>query len=234
MSRTVRILQTGVAVALWIALGFHLSANSYLLLGIPVTAAFQLGVRRQPLRALWVRDAVPFRLGARGWSIAALLAAYPCYRLAASIHAAEPGLEAAWYGAAVAGAFAAAYALTNFHRETLRDLLLCLATAGVFGILLVAFDTAMARAGHRPLAERFAAGLSSLDASAFFVSALWGLWHVPVAIGQKPLPLFVVGLIGVHCAVGVPLSLCWRRSGNLFVTCATHALIDAVRNALPM
>jgi membrane protease YdiL (CAAX protease family) len=92
----------------------------------------------------------------------------------------------------------------------------------------------MARAGHRPLAERFAAGLSSLDASAFFVSALWGLWHVPLAIGQKPLPLFVVGLIGVHCAVGVPLSLCWRRSGNLFVTCATHALIDAVRNALPM
>jgi membrane protease YdiL (CAAX protease family) len=44
--------------------------------------------------------------------------------------------------------------------------------------------------------------------------------------------MLIVGLLGVHCAVGVPLSFCWRRSGNLFVTGATHALVDAVRNAL--
>lgn len=265
--RTIRILQAALAVALWIAvgLGFRLSANSYLLLGIPLTAAFQLIVRRQPLRALWVRDAVAFRLGARGWIMATLLAAYPCYRLAASIRAADPGLETAWYLAAVAGAFPAAFALANFHRKTSRDLSLCLATAGAFGILLVTFDAVMTQSGHRPLGERFATGLSSLllyipvtflleevsfrgafdahvhhpgesreYASAFFVSALWGLWHVPVAMGQKPLPLLVVGLLGVHCAVGVPLSLCWRRSGNLFVTCATHALIDAVRNPILM
>jgi membrane protease YdiL (CAAX protease family) len=56
--------------------------------------------------------------------------------------------------------------------------------------------------------------------------------HVPGALGQKPLPMLIVGLLGVHCAVGVPLSFCWRRSGNLFVTGATHALVDAVRNAL--
>jgi hypothetical protein len=31
---------------------------------------------------------------------------------------------------------------------------------------------------------------------------------------------------------GVPLSIYWRRSGNLFVTVAPHALIDAVRDAL--
>jgi membrane protease YdiL (CAAX protease family) len=31
--------------------------------------------------------------------------------------------------------------------------------------------------------------------------------------------------------VGIPLSLFWRRSGNLFVPAAVHALIDAVRNA---
>ena len=68
--------------------------------------------------------------------------------------------------------------------------------------------------------------------SALFVSALWGLWHLPVALGQAPLVTLVPQLLAVHCVIGVPLSIYWRRSGNLFVTGSTHALIDAVRNAL--
>jgi hypothetical protein len=36
----------------------------------------------------------------------------------------------------------------------------------------------------------------------------------------------------VHGAVGVPLSLGWRRTGTLAVPVIAHALIDAVRNAL--
>jgi hypothetical protein len=81
--------------------------------------------------------------------------------------------------------------------------------------------------------------------SAIFLSALWGLWHLPIVWSVQQLlpvslrgplmdhllPLIALVLIG-QIAVGVPLSLWWRQSGNLVVTSTTHALIDAVRNAL--
>jgi membrane protease YdiL (CAAX protease family) len=68
--------------------------------------------------------------------------------------------------------------------------------------------------------------------TAVVVSALWGLWHIPLLLGQKPLLLLVPGLLAVHIVIGLPLSIAWRRSGNLFVPGVTHALVDAVRNAL--
>jgi membrane protease YdiL (CAAX protease family) len=71
--------------------------------------------------------------------------------------------------------------------------------------------------------------------SALFVSALWGIWHIPtIPPGQMPMPIWMLApvLAGVHCLTGVPLSIFWRRSGNLTVTASTHALIDAVRNAV--
>jgi hypothetical protein len=264
-SRVRRFIEVSAVVGFWIALGivFHLSADSYLLLGIPLTAAFQWGVRRQPLRALWLREAVPFRLGATGWAMAVALAVYPCYRLGRNLHAGVASPQTAWYFAATAGAFAAAYALRNFHRATWRALLLCLATAGVIGILLMVFNAVVLGVGHRGFAGRVGEGVASLllylpvvfmleevsfrgafDAhvhhpgesheylTAFVVSSLWGMWHLPLVLGQKPLPVLIVGLMGVHCAVGVPLSIYWRRSGNLFVPGSTHALVDAVRNAL--
>ena len=68
--------------------------------------------------------------------------------------------------------------------------------------------------------------------SALFVSALWGLWHLPGVIGQGPLLAAIPGIIGVHCFLGLPLSIFWRQSGNLLVPAFAHALADAVRNAL--
>jgi len=47
-----------------------------------------------------------------------------------------------------------------------------------------------------------------------------------------PLLALLPQLLVVHCVIGVPFSIYWRRSGNLFVTGSTHALIDAVRNVL--
>jgi hypothetical protein len=47
--------------------------------------------------------------------------------------------------------------------------------------------------------------------SALFVSALWGLWHLPVADGM-PFSLLVLSLVTWHCVVGVLLSFAWRRS----------------------
>jgi membrane protease YdiL (CAAX protease family) len=61
-ARLRRIVEVVVFVALWMGIGlrFRLDANAYLLLGIPLTAFFQLAVRRKPIRALWVRSAPAF------------------------------------------------------------------------------------------------------------------------------------------------------------------------------
>src|SRR5260370_36312211 len=65
------------------ALGWllHLGPNPYLLLGVPITLAFQLLIRRQPLLALWVREAPPFRLTGKGIAIACALALLPLFEL---------------------------------------------------------------------------------------------------------------------------------------------------------
>jgi Na+/H+ antiporter NhaB len=49
-SQVRRAIEITAIVAIWIAIGiaFHLSVNVYLLLGIPLTAAFQWGLRREP------------------------------------------------------------------------------------------------------------------------------------------------------------------------------------------
>jgi membrane protease YdiL (CAAX protease family) len=67
--------------------------------------------------------------------------------------------------------------------------------------------------------------------SAVFVSAMWGLWHLPVSSMSLPLPLVVAELVVVHVLLGVPLSFAWRNSRNLAVPALAHAVNDAVRNA---
>ena len=67
--------------------------------------------------------------------------------------------------------------------------------------------------------------------SAIIVSALWGLWHIPI-VSRTPVLTTAVYLVVVHCAIGVPLSFFWRQSGNLAVPAFSHALIDAARNML--
>ena len=65
--------------------------------------------------------------------------------------------------------------------------------------------------------------------SAVGIGALWGLWHLPLI---HPSATGLLRLLALHTAVGVPLSVAWRRSGNLAVPGITHAAIDAIRNAL--
>jgi membrane protease YdiL (CAAX protease family) len=61
---------------------------------------------------------------------------------------------------------------------------------------------------------------------------LWGLWHRLVTGADAGLGVAIVQLLIVHCAVGVPLSFAWRRTGSLAVPAFAHALIDGVRDAL--
>ena len=143
--------------------------------------------------------------------------------------------------AAVAGALGAAYALRNFHRATMRDLLLCLATAGACGVLLMILAAVIGGSGYHTLAHRLAVGVASLLlyvpvtfplAEVTFRGAFDAHVHHPGESHEYLSAFLVSSLLGVHCAIGVPLSLCGKRSGNLFVTGAAHALVDAVRNAI--
>jgi membrane protease YdiL (CAAX protease family) len=71
--------------------------------------------------------------------------------------------------------------------------------------------------------------------SAVYVSALWGIWHLPGSIaagGGARLASTIAGLIVAQVLVGVPLSLWWRKTGNLLVTDAAHGVLEAARTVL--
>ena len=90
-------------VAVWMAIGWvgRLDTNAYLLVGVPLTVAFQRWVRGESIRALWVREAPPF---GRLWIVpAVLLAILPAVVLVAAIRQRE-WIIAGWMLAAVAGA----------------------------------------------------------------------------------------------------------------------------------
>src|SRR5688572_3165494 len=62
--RLARAAVATLVIGGYVAIGFAfgLSANGYLLLGIPITIAFQVLVARRPLRALWLREAPAMRV----------------------------------------------------------------------------------------------------------------------------------------------------------------------------
>lgn len=265
----VRWIVATAFVGAWMAAGFafRLRPIPYLLLGAPLTFAFQRLVVRRPIAALWVRGAEAFKLRRREGVYAVALAAAPIWTLVRHVGARE-WLESVWALVAVAGAAPAAFAIGRMRRADGRALLRCLVFAGTLGVLFVAAPVILARAlGAMPAAvatapARIEIGVRDLlcfvpitflleevsfrglldayvhptpdrrpIASAIFVSALWGLWHLPI-VTQPVSPALVVGLLIVHVAIGVPLSLFFRRSGNLAVPGIVHAFIDGVRDAV--
>lgn len=256
-------------VAVWVGLGYlwPMSAEAYLLMGIPLTLAFQVLVRRRPVRELLVRGAGAEADRGRGTlrrrdaAVASLLVLAP---LGWGLEAAARGNPwvIGWYAAAVAGAGAAAYALRSTSvRDVLRSAALPTAV-GVVGNLVVVGGVQLATGTSvdpvtllasvaKWLAIYYPATFvieevafrGALDAhvhhpgerrgwaSALLVSTLWGLWHLPVASGM-PFSFLLLSLVAWHCLVGVPLSLAWRRSGNLSGPAFAHAAMDAVRNGL--
>lgn len=101
-----------------------------------------------------------------------------------------------------------------------------------FALEEVVFRGALDSHVYRPRSDGQASGLPWL--SAIFVSALWGIWHLPT-LPIPSAPAFaaaVPALIIIHTLVGVPLSFCWRASGTLVLPATAHALIDAYRNTV--
>ncbi len=82
-----RLAEAAAFVALWGALGFalRLGGEAYLVLGIPLGVAFQLGVARRPIRAAWVREAPPLRFGRTG--VVAALAFAAAFPASVTVHA---------------------------------------------------------------------------------------------------------------------------------------------------
>ena len=107
-----RSIEAGTFVAVWVAAGYllPLNSNGYLLLGIPLTLAFQVLVRRRPLRELFAADTSRFTLDRRGVLLAVTLAVVPGYYAVRSLTQ-EDWVTAGWYAAATAGAACAAFAI---------------------------------------------------------------------------------------------------------------------------
>jgi membrane protease YdiL (CAAX protease family) len=118
----------GLYVAIGLALG--LGPIQYLLLGVPLTIAFQLLVARRPIHQLWLLDARPFRLGRRGVAIAVALAIVPALSLVAGVAAGDPW-SIAYAAVAAVGAIPAGYAIGAMDARARRALLLSLLTAGL-------------------------------------------------------------------------------------------------------
>ncbi|HET7800382.1 MAG TPA: CPBP family intramembrane glutamic endopeptidase [Humibacillus xanthopallidus] len=265
VSRRRRVFEAVAFVGAWVAAGYvlRLDDDAYLLLGIPLTLAFQVFVRRRPLRELFAAGTSRFTLSRRGVVTAMLLAVVPAHFAFQALLAGEM-MRFGWYLAATAGAVAAAFSLSAATGPaTLRAAALPIAIGAggmvtVYGIIhLAAGVPRQATAALATLATYSAlyfpatflleevAFRGAVDAhvhhegeqrgwwSAVLVSALWGLWHLPVSSDVPlPFPLLVAELVVVHIVLGVPLSFAWRRSRNLAAPALAHAINDAVRNAV--
>jgi len=273
-SQFIRSVQAVVFVGIWMAIGwlFHLDANSYLVVGVPLVVVFQLVVRKKPLVTLWIRDAERFRLNPLGIVLGLGMAILPTARLIQTFRLTSwPSHtpEILWYACCIIGTFGAAFAFCQFTKQTWKELGFCMLTAGVIGcgtMLLGAFSRRALL--HKPIVLNGAMTMTGVQSfvlyvpvcfvleevvfrgaldshvfqpgdkgrwwTAFFVSTLWGWWHLPIAgaTGIQQLVTLIILLPCIHIAVGVFFSLSWRRSGNLAVPATVHAFIDAVRNML--
>lgn len=262
-----RRLARGIVATLviggYMALGFAfgLGAEAYLLLGIPITIAFQVLIARRPLRSLWLRTAPPMTFTARSVVAIVVVAIAPAIVMASGLRDGDLAL-AGWGLAAMVGAVGAVYAVRAMDREAVRSTIRTtlntgailvgimvayrLATGGFNGNLAAAVATTvtsmatylpvvfvMEEVLFRGLIDPYLHG-SAPDpdrASALFGSALWGIWHLPVAsiaLGVLTIPYLVV----VHTMIGSFLVTSWRQTGNLAAPGIAHAVIDALRNAV--
>lgn len=265
VDRARRYIECLAFVGIWMTIGwaFNLDSDLYLLVGIPLVAAFQLLVRRRPLVQLWVRRSRRFRVSMKPLVIGLML--FPgCVFVEQCVHG--PSIpNCLWLLASMAGAVGVGYSVRRQKSYRARRAWRSFAAAVVIGVIVMGYAVAqtgrsrLLNEGHlatflQQLALYFPVGFileevvfrGALDthvynrrgrplhywASAIFISVLWGLWHLPVIGLGSSLCRNAMSLVLVHVAIGVPLAICWRRSGTLLLPAAAHALIDAYRNTV--
>lgn len=258
-----RAIVATLVIGGYMALGFALGlgAEGYLLLGIPITIAFQMLVVRRPLRSLWLLHVPPLTFTSRSIAAIVVLAIAPAIVAVGGFRDGDLALVG-WGLASMVGAVGAVYALRAMDRDavrsTIRTTLITgavlvgimvayrLATGGFNGTLAAAVTTTMISVAtyvpvvfvmeevlFRGLLDPYLHGATPGPdrASALYGSALWGLWHLPVAflaLGVLTIPYLVI----VHTTIGYFLVTSWRRTGNLAAPGIAHAVIDALRNAV--
>jgi membrane protease YdiL (CAAX protease family) len=240
---------------------FRLGAEAYLLLGIPITIGFQILVVRGPVRSLWLRDAPSMTFTRRSMVAIVVLAVAPAIVAAGGIRDGDLALFgwglAAMVGA-VGAVYALRAMDRDAVRTTIRTTLITgavlvgimvayrLATGAFSGNLAAAMATAvisvatylpvvfvMEEVLFRGVIDTYLHGSTPgpARASALYGSALWGIWHLPVAflaLGALTIPYLMI----VHTVIGSFLVTTWRGTGNLAAPGIAHAAIDALRNAV--
>jgi membrane protease YdiL (CAAX protease family) len=240
---------------------FRLGAEAYLLLGIPITIGFQILVVRRPLRSLWLRQAPPLTFTPRSMVAIVGMAIAPAVVATSGVRDGDPALVG-WGLAGMVGAVGAVYALRAMDRDAVRSTITTTLITGVVLVgIMVAYrlasggfngnlagaitTTVISLLTYLPvvfvLEEVLFRGLIDTylhgstpgpdGASALYGSALWGVWHLPVAflvLGVLTIPYLVI----VHTTLGYFMATAWRRTGNLAVPGVSHAMIDALRNAV--
>ena len=262
-SRPLRVVIASLVIAGYVALGFalHLSADAYLLLGIPITIGMQTLAARRPLRALWVQDARAINVTGR-WVIAVVIVAIAPAIIA--IGGAQTGdLVRVGYGlAGVVGAVGAVHAIRALTRDAARvTVRATLINSGILVMVMVAFRLATGGFDGNIARALATAGMSIATylpavfvieeilfrgvidpylhdpaagadrATALLGSVLWGLWHLPVVSVSLGL-LTIPYLVTVHGILGYTLVAAWRRTGNLAAPGIAHAVSDGARNAV--
>jgi membrane protease YdiL (CAAX protease family) len=261
--RLARAVIATLVIGGYMALGFafRLSAEGYLLVGIPIAVAFQVLVVRRPLRALWLHGTPAMTFTPRSIVAVVVVAIAPAAIVIRGVRDGDPVLAA--YGlAAIVGAVGAVYAMRAMDRDavrsTIRTTLITgailvgimaafrLASGGFHGNLAAAVGTALISVAtyvpvvfvmeevlFRGLLDTYLHGSKPGPdrASALYGSALWGLWHLPVAFLDLGI-LTIPYLVAVHTALGFFLVTSWRRTGNLAAPGIAHAVIDSLRNAV--
>jgi membrane protease YdiL (CAAX protease family) len=261
--RLARAVVTTLVIGAYIAFGLALGLGSeaYLLLGVPITIAFEVLVVRRPLRSLWLRHAPPMTFDRRSVVAVSVVAIAPAIVAAGGIRKGDVALTL-WGLTAMFGAVGVVYTVRVMNRDAVRSTIRTtmisgavlvgvmvvyrLATGGLNGNLAAAITTmlistltyvpvvfVMEEVLFRGLIETYLHGSTpGRDrASALYGSALWGLWHLPVAsiaLGALTIPY----LVAVHTVIGFVLVTSWRRTGNLAAPGIAHAVIDALRNAI--
>src|SRR5262249_6103627 len=255
-------LEVTLILITWVAMGklLHLDDSAYVVAGVPIVAFFQLIIRRQPLRALWIREAPPFRLNSK-LVFALPLTVLPSLSTIGAVLPFKPW-DCALYVSTVFGAFAAAYALRHLRRQHLRLLILCII---VNELIDAAGWTLQLRMGvwtlrETSMIEKSATGMISflmgvpllcmVDEVAFrgafdshlnattghnwWISALYvsALWAVWHMPVYGPVDHDSLALFAILLPFGMVLSYLWRKTGNLAYTVIIHALSNALFAAI--
>ncbi len=120
--RLARAIVATLVIGGYMALGFafRLSAEGYLLVGIPITVAFQVLVVRRPLRALWLRSTPAMTFTRRSITAVVVVAIAPAAIVIRGVRDGDPVLAA--YGlAAIVGAVGAVYAMRAMDGDAVRS-----------------------------------------------------------------------------------------------------------------